>query len=137
MGWHLAGHDLEHGMKREARKCSPQGLAAAREAGGRVAERFAVRYIDHATLAEWRAEQDERSLYVFDVRHPDEYEGGHLPGSRSAPGGQLVQETDHFVATLRARIGKPLVSRRKLPSASRLMDFTSTPQRTGAPMWSA
>jgi len=104
MGWHLAGHSLEHGMRREARESSPQGLAAARAAAVRVAERFAVRTIDHATLAAWRAEQDVRSLYVFDVRHPDEYEAGHLPGSRSAPGGQLVQETDHFIATLRSRV---------------------------------
>jgi rhodanese-related sulfurtransferase len=104
MGWHLAGHTLEHGKKREARETSERGLAAAREVAARVAERFEVRTIDHATLAEWRAEQGERSLYVFDVRHPDEYEAGHLPGSRSAPGGQLVQETDQFVATLRSRI---------------------------------
>lgn len=104
MGWHLAGHALEHGMKREARQVSEQGLAAARAAAARVAERFRVRLIDHATLAEWRAQADERSLYVFDVRHPEEYEAGHLPGSRSAPGGQLVQETDHFIATLRSRV---------------------------------
>jgi rhodanese-related sulfurtransferase len=104
MGWHLAGHSLEHGMTREARDMSEQGLKAAREAAGRVAERFEVRRIDHTTLAKWRAESGERSLYVYDVRHPDEYEAGHLPGSRSAPGGQLVQETDHFIATLRARV---------------------------------
>ena len=104
MGWHLAGHGLEHGMTREARELTERGLAAAREAAARVAERFDVRYIDHDTLAAWRAESDDRSLYVLDVRHPDEYEAGHLPGSRSAPGGQLVQETDHFVATLRSRI---------------------------------
>jgi rhodanese-related sulfurtransferase len=104
MGWHLAGHSLEHGMNRDARETSEQGLAAAREAAARVAERFEVRYIDHATLAGWRAQQGERSLYVFDVRHPEEYEAGHLPGSRSAPGGQLVQETDHFIATLRSRV---------------------------------
>ena len=104
MGWHLAGHSLEHNMKREAREVSERGLAAACEAAARVAERFKVQYIDHTTLAEWRAQQGERSLYVFDVRHPDEYEAGHLPGSRSAPGGQLVQETDHFIATLRSRI---------------------------------
>ncbi len=104
MGWHLAGHTLEHGEKREARETSERGLAAAREVAARVAECFQVRTIDHRTLARWRAEEGDRSLYVFDVRHPDEYEAGHLPGSRSAPGGQLVQETDHFVATLRSRI---------------------------------
>ena len=104
MGWHLAGHDLEHGMQREARDTSQQGLAAAREVAARVAERFEVRYIDHATLAKWHSQRDERSLYILDVRHPDEYEAGHLPGSLSAPGGQLVQETDHFIATLRSRV---------------------------------
>jgi rhodanese-related sulfurtransferase len=104
MGWHLAGHGLEHGMQRAARETSRQGLASAREAAVRVAERFEVRSIDHATLAEWRDQRDERSLYIFDVRHPDEYEAGHLPGSLSAPGGQLVQETDHFIATLRSRV---------------------------------
>jgi len=104
MGWHLAGHDLEHGMSREARDLSDAGLASAKAAAARVGERFGVRHIDHATLERWRSEADERSLYVYDVRHPDEYEAGHLPGSRSAPGGQLVQETDHFVATLRSRV---------------------------------
>lgn len=104
MGWHLAGHSLEHGMRREARDASPEGLAAARAAAARVAERFRVRYIDHGTLDAWRAERQRRSLYIFDVRHRDEYEAGHLPDSRWAPGGQLVQETDHFVATLRSRI---------------------------------
>jgi rhodanese-related sulfurtransferase len=104
MGWHLAGHELEHGMQRRAPDPSKAGLAAAREVAQRVAERFDVRRIDRSTLARWREEQSERSLYVFDVRHPEEYEAGHLPGSRSAPGGQLVQETDHFVATLRSRI---------------------------------
>ena len=104
MGWHLAGNMLEHGMKREAREISERGLAAARDAAARVGERFQVRHIDHATLADWQREAHERSLYVFDVRHPEEFEAGHLPGSRSAPGGQLVQETDHFVATLRSRV---------------------------------
>ena len=38
----------------------------------------------------------ERTVYRFDVRSPAEYAGGHLAGFRSAPGGQLVQETDWF-----------------------------------------
>lgn len=104
MGWHLAGHALEHGMTREARELTQRGLEAARKAAARVAERFDVRYIDHDGFARWRDEAEDRSLYVLDVRHPDEYEAGHLPGSRSAPGGQLVQETDHFIATLRSRV---------------------------------
>ena len=42
------------------------------------------------------AERGERTIYRFDVRSPAEYAEGHLAGFRSAPGGQLVQETDWF-----------------------------------------
>ncbi|HGL4261591.1 TPA: rhodanese-like domain-containing protein, partial [Burkholderia dolosa] len=45
-----------------------------------------------------------RTLYRFDVRTPEEYEAGHLPGFLSTPGGQLVQETDHHAAVRGARI---------------------------------
>ncbi|HEY7279445.1 MAG TPA: hypothetical protein VH594_25995 [Trebonia sp.] len=37
-----------------------------------------------------------RTVYRFDVRTPEEYAAGHRPGFRSAPGGQLVQETDTY-----------------------------------------
>ena len=73
-------------------------------AAARVAERFAVRSIDRSAFESWRREREERSLYVFDVRTPEEYEAGHLPGSRCAPGGQLVQETDDFAPVLGARV---------------------------------
>jgi rhodanese-related sulfurtransferase len=43
-------------------------------------------------------------VYRFDVRTPEEYAAGHLPGFASAPGGQLVQETDHQVPVRGARI---------------------------------
>ncbi len=46
----------------------------------------------------------DRTLYRFDVRTPEEYLAGHLPGFRSAPGGQLVQETDFFAPVRGARI---------------------------------
>jgi rhodanese-related sulfurtransferase len=45
-----------------------------------------------------------RTLYRFDVRTPEEYVAGHLPGFRSAPGGQLVQETDMAAPVRGARI---------------------------------
>jgi rhodanese-related sulfurtransferase len=38
------------------------------------------------------------------VRTPEEYAAAHLPGFASAPGGQLVQETDHTVPVRGARI---------------------------------
>ena len=45
-----------------------------------------------------------RTTYVFDVRQPDEYVKGHLPGSINAPGGQLVQATDTFAAVRNSRM---------------------------------
>ena len=103
MGWTLAGLACESGKARRAPGVSPDGLAWARSAAARVAERFGITRIDRATLERWRAE-DERTLYLLDVRDPGEYEAGHVPGAVSAPGGQLVQATDQYVGTLGARI---------------------------------
>jgi rhodanese-related sulfurtransferase len=38
------------------------------------------------------------------VRTPEEFASGHLPGSVSAPGGQLVQAIDRWVGTRGARL---------------------------------
>ena len=104
MGWHLAGLTLEHGASRRPDPPTPAGLSKGRSAAARVAARAGVRQIDADTLTRFRAEADQRSLYVFDVRSPEEYAAGHLAGSRSAPGGQLVQATDAYVGTLNARL---------------------------------
>ncbi|MGQ0665088.1 MAG: rhodanese-like domain-containing protein [Pseudomonadota bacterium] len=104
MGWHLAGLELEHGARRAAPPPSAAGLSKAIAAAERVAKRFAVVAIDAATLARFQAESDRRSLYLLDVRSPEEYEAGHIEGSRSAPGGQLVQATDSYLATRNARL---------------------------------
>ena len=103
MGWNLAGLTCDSGRDRRAPAVSQAGLAWARSAAARVVERFAIARIDGATLAQWR-DDPQRSLYLFDVRDPAEYAAGHVAGSVSAPGGQLVQATDHYVGTLNARI---------------------------------
>ena len=104
MAWHLAGFDLAKGATEHVARPSAAGVAKAKAAAARVAERFAVRAVDPATLDRWRAESAERSLFVFDVRTRKEYEAGHLPDARWIAGGQLVQATDRHVGTLRARI---------------------------------
>ncbi|EXF42779.1 putative thiosulfate sulfurtransferase [Pseudomonas sp. BAY1663] len=38
------------------------------------------------------------------MRTPEEYAAGHLPDARSVPGGQLVQETDHYASVRGARV---------------------------------
>ena len=102
--WHLAGYDVIDGATRQPPEVSGQGLQAAREAAARVTSRFSIATIDKSTLDTWRAEAERRTLYVLDVRTPKEYEAGHVPGSLPAPGGQLVQETDSYMATWGARV---------------------------------
>jgi rhodanese-related sulfurtransferase len=104
MGWTLAGHELEHGQARVPPPPSEAGRAWAKQAAARVASRFAVRTIDHATLARFCAQAEERTLFLCDVRSPEEYVAGHLPGARSTPGGQLVQATDACLGTRNARV---------------------------------
>src|SRR4051794_15970106 len=104
MAWHLAGLQVVQGATRRPPEISETGRRAAIEAAARVAERCGIPRIDSATLAAWRAEADKRTLYVLDVRTPEEYRAGHLAGARSAPGGQLVQETDAHIATWNARV---------------------------------
>ncbi len=104
MAWQMAGFKLQHGATRHAPE--PWGNAL-REALGRaraVAERNRVRIIDQAGLEAFKAEQGRRSLYVIDVRTPDEFLAGHRPDSSPAWGVQLVQSIDKFVATRNARL---------------------------------
>jgi rhodanese-related sulfurtransferase len=104
MGWHLAGFALERGQSRRYGALSAEAKRRADEVVAHVIQRHGVASIDKAGLSAWRAEADRRTLYVVDVRAVEEYEAGHLAGSISAPGGQLVQETESWLATLGARV---------------------------------
>ncbi|KAF1043979.1 MAG: Thiosulfate sulfurtransferase GlpE [Herbaspirillum frisingense] len=103
IGWTLAGQQLEHGQQRRF----PQQIETAQQDEARrqaraVAERAGVRRITLDGLP--GLEQPDRTLYRFDVRTPEEYRAGHLPGFLSAPGGQLVQETEMNAPVRGARI---------------------------------
>ena len=104
MAWHLAGYEVVNGATQRPPAVSEAGQKIATEAAARVAGRCGIRRIDRAVLAAWRAEADRHTLYVLDVRTPAEYAAGHLAGGRTAPGGQLVQETDAHIATWNARV---------------------------------
>jgi rhodanese-related sulfurtransferase len=104
MGWQLAGLALASGRTEHAPAPTAAGLRQAQAAAARVAQAHGVRTVDPAQLRRWEKERDARTLYLFDVRTSEEYAAGHLPGSRSAPGGQLVQATDEYIATRHARI---------------------------------
>ena len=103
IGWKLAGQVLDHGADRKAPAAVSEAHRAQAQADARrVADKAGVRRI--ALDALHTLEAPGRTVYRFDVRTPEEYEAGHLPGFASAPGGQLVQETDHQVPVRGARI---------------------------------
>jgi len=104
MGWRLAGFQLEHGQDRKAPPPSPAGLSTARACAARLADRFGVKKIGADTLKAWMIEADTRTLFLLDVRLPGEFESGHMKEARNAPGGQLVQATDEYVAVRNARL---------------------------------
>ncbi|MRT51287.1 rhodanese homology domain-containing protein [Raoultella sp. RIT712] len=102
IGWTLAGLPLEHDQQRRYANETLASSARLQQAN-QLAQRAGVTFIDLPTLQRWQ-QQPDRTTYLFDVRSPQEYADGHLPGSLSAPGGQLVQETDHHASVRGARI---------------------------------
>ncbi len=102
--WVLEGHDLDHGKHSVAPLPSGEALESAHEAAQRFRDKFDVKTIDKATLTRFRAEADERSLYVLDVRTPEEFAAGHLPGSFSAPSWDVAPWVFRYISTHNARI---------------------------------
>jgi rhodanese-related sulfurtransferase len=103
MGYSLAGFACDSGKNQRAPNVSTETLDWAKQAARKVAQDCGVEPIDHAKFEALR-QDPQRTLYLFDVRDPDEYAAGHVSGAISAPGGQLVQATDQYVGTLGARI---------------------------------
>jgi len=103
MGWDLAGFECERGATRVAAAPSEQGKARALRAADRVAARFGVKFTTSEEIGKWQNDPS-RTLYLLDVRTRDEFERGHVAGSRHAPGGQLVQASDEYAAVRNARV---------------------------------
>ena len=103
IGWTLAGLTLDRGQSRRFPSVRAERVAAAGVAARDVAKRAGAMHVNGEQLAEL-VEDDSRTLYRFDVRTPEEFAAGHRRGFASAPGGQLVQETDAFAPVRGARV---------------------------------
>ncbi|HAQ44349.1 MAG TPA: thiosulfate sulfurtransferase [Acidimicrobiaceae bacterium] len=103
MGWELAGLQLENGSTTVVGPPSESAQQKAAAAAQQITDRFGVTRVTESTLQSWQSDT-LRTLYLFDVRSPSEYERGHRRHFRNAPGGQLIQATDEYVATRGARI---------------------------------
>ena len=103
MGWELAGYQVARDHENHAPDPSDRSQVWSTAAAAAVGARFGVQEISVDQLAEWQLD-GERTTYLLDVRTPEEFNEGHLDGSLSAPGGQLVQATDEYVSTHNARL---------------------------------
>lgn len=103
-GWRLAGFDLDHGkpalpLPAVTGKAFQDAKARAR----RFMKDNAIPDVDAATARTW-ADDATRTFYLLDVRSREEFEKHHLTGAVHAPGGQLAQATDKWIAVRGARI---------------------------------
>ncbi len=104
IGWTLAGLEVERGKTDRIAEPTDHAQAIARERAQAWARRVGVSTISKEVLSSFVAESDSRTLYLLDVRDPEEYAASHPHGCISAPGGQLVQATDEWVGVRGARL---------------------------------
>jgi rhodanese-related sulfurtransferase len=101
-GWFLAGLALDH----DASRRYGDGPADVTELAAR-ARRFAlargVTYVTPAIARTWLTDA-KRTTYLLDVRTAEEHAAQAAGGFVHAPGGQLIQATDHWVAVKGARL---------------------------------
>jgi rhodanese-related sulfurtransferase len=103
-GWVLADFELERGATRKyPEQIDAAALPALQASAQTLLARFNVQTVTAQQVERWAAES-HRSLSVLDVRTPEEFAAGSLPGALHAPGGQLVQATDAWVGVRNARI---------------------------------
>ena len=103
-GWVLADLELERGASRRyPDRVSESALTTLKEKARALMKRHDVRSVSGAEVQRW-LEDPQRTTYVIDVRTPEEFAAGSLPGAMHAPGGQLVQATDQWVGVRNARI---------------------------------
>jgi rhodanese-related sulfurtransferase len=103
-GWRLAGLDLDRGIAPQTLPDPDDEQVAALGTTARaLIASSGLELVSLTTTNEWLRDE-ERTTYLLDVRTKAEFSKAHFPGARHAPGGQLVQATDEYVAVRNARI---------------------------------
>ncbi|MBI3969377.1 MAG: sulfurtransferase [Chloroflexi bacterium] len=144
MAWDMAGFELERGEGRGRPTPSAQGRERAERFAAQIAEREGLPATSVAELQ--RLPRSGELYYVVDVRLPEEYERGHIPGAVSAPGGQLVLTSEDTIAVpdativltcdarARATVGALLYKEMGFPNVSFLDGGTAAWVAAGLPL---
>jgi len=104
IGWTLAGHDVVRGRTERVLQRPQATYPLALSDAKAWATRVGVPVLERESFDRFLDEAHERTLHLLDVRTPEEYAAAHPSGFASAPGGQLVQATDDWVAVRGARL---------------------------------
>ena len=103
-GWVLADLELERGASRRYPDAvDPAAVPSLQAQAQTLSERHGVKTASASDLGAWQRDA-QRTTYLLDVRTPEEFKAGSLPGAVHAPGGQLIQATDQWVGVRNARI---------------------------------
>ena len=103
-GWYLADLPLDHGKtKRHTLEINPATLKVKQSRATALAKKHHVQTVEIGTVRQWLNDTD-RTTFLCDVRTPEEFAQGSLPGAQNTPGGQLVQATDQYVGVKGARL---------------------------------
>jgi len=102
-GWFLAGFSLETGAERGYPDLPCGELAQRRARARSFAVRHGVACVSPDAARRWAGEQT-RTTYLIDVRSAEEVGARPLQGFVHAPGGQLLQATDHWIGVRGARL---------------------------------
>ncbi len=103
-GWFLADLALEHGARRKyPADIDPATLPRLQATARDLMARHGICAVSADTVQRW-LDDGSRTTYLLDVRTPEEFAAGSLPGAVHAPGGQLIQATDQWVGVRNARI---------------------------------
>ncbi|MGW4365633.1 rhodanese-like domain-containing protein [Nocardia takedensis] len=101
--WQRANLDLETGATAVYGPVDEAARAAAAQRVRTISADDEFPRIDPATAHAWAADPD-RTTYLLDVRTPEEFAQGHLPGTINAEGGQLLGVSYRTIAVRGARV---------------------------------
>jgi rhodanese-related sulfurtransferase len=102
MGWRLAGYELEEGSGRGRPGHSRSIPDWVEQATRQLAQRANIRAM---AMRDFEALRDSgEPFYAVDIRLPEEYRAGHIPGSISIPAGQFALQHENFLAVRRAPV---------------------------------
>ena len=91
MAWQFERLELETGNRGALPEPDSKSLILVRAVADRLAERWHIDRLDSITA------HDKRNRYLIDVRGRQEFEAGHIGGSRHVPGGHLLQNIDRYL----------------------------------------